>query len=79
MHGMLYVDASGRAVSPLYTWQDGSGELLLENGESSVQLLKEVVAAASGYGIVTHFYLQKKGQIPGMESGDIPREFMRLA
>ena len=64
MHGMLYVDASGRAVSPLYTWQDGSGELLLENGESSVQLLKEVGAAASGYGIVTHFYLQKKGQIP---------------
>ena len=57
MHGMLYVDASGRAVSPLYTWQDGSGELLLENGESSVQLLKEVGAAASGYGIVTHFYL----------------------
>ena len=64
MHGMLYVDASGRAVSPLYTWQDGSGELLLENGESSVQLLKEVGAAASGYGLVTHFYLQKKGQIP---------------
>ena len=60
MHGMLYVDASGRAVSSLYTWQDGSGELLLENGESSVQLLKEVGAAASGYGIVTHFYLQKK-------------------
>ena len=64
MHGVLYVDKEGKAVTPLYTWQDGSGELLLENGESSVQLLKEVGAAASGYGLVTHFYLQKKGQIP---------------
>ena len=27
MHGMLYTDAQGRAVSPLYTWQDGSGDL----------------------------------------------------
>lgn len=64
MHGMLYVDASGRAVSPLYTWQDGCGEILLEDGKSSVQLLKKVGAAAAGYGIATHFYLQKKGQVP---------------
>ena len=64
MHGMLYVNASGKAVSPLYTWQDGSGEILLEGGKSSVQMLKDVGAAASGYGIVTHFYLQKRGKIP---------------
>ena len=25
MHGMLYTDAAGRCVSPLYTWEDGSG------------------------------------------------------
>lgn len=65
MHGMLYVDASGRAASPLYTWQDGSGEILLEEGKTSVELLKEAGAAASGYGLVTHFYLQKAGLIPG--------------
>lgn len=64
MHGMLYVDASGKAVSPLYTWQDGSGEVLLENGKNSVQLLKDVGAAAAGYGIVTHFYLQKEKLVP---------------
>lgn len=64
MHGMLYVDASGMAVSPLYTWQDGCGEILLEGGKSSVQFLKDVGATASGYGIVTHFYLQKTGQVP---------------
>lgn len=64
MHGMLYVDASGMAVSPLYTWQDGSGEIPLEDGRTCVELLKDTGAAASGYGIVTHFYLQKEGQIP---------------
>lgn len=64
MHGMLYVDASGMAVSPLYTWQDGSGEIPLEDGKTCVEILKDTGAAASGYGIVTHFYLQKEGQIP---------------
>jgi len=28
MHGILYVDAKGRAVSPLFTWQDGRGGLI---------------------------------------------------
>ena len=64
MHGMLYVDASGKAVSPFYTWQDGSGEIPLENGKTCAELLQGVGAAASGYGVVTHFYLQKKDQIP---------------
>lgn len=64
MHGMLYVDAAGKAVSPLYTWQDGSGEIPLEDGKNCVEILKDIGAAASGYGIVTHFYLQKEGQIP---------------
>ena len=64
MHGMLYVDAFGKAVSPLYTWQDGSGEIPLENGKTCAELLQGVGAAASGYGVVTHFYLQKKDQIP---------------
>ena len=32
MHGVLYVDAQGRAVSPLYTWQDGRGEQPFEGG-----------------------------------------------
>ena len=39
MHGMLYVDASGMAVSPLYTWQDGSGEISLEDGRTCVEIL----------------------------------------
>ena len=27
MHGIVYVDAEGQAVSPLYTWQDARGNL----------------------------------------------------
>lgn len=34
MHGIVYVDAEGKAVSPLYTWQDGRGEQpVLQGGE----------------------------------------------
>lgn len=65
MHGMLYVDEEGNAVSPLYTWQDGSGDKLLDGRRSSVQILKEAAGAVSaGYGLATHYYLQKKGRIP---------------
>ena len=27
MHGIVYLDAEGMPVSPLYTWQDGRGNL----------------------------------------------------
>lgn len=65
MHGMLYVDGEGNAVSPLYTWQDGRGGRILEHGKSSVELLKEKAGnTAVGYGLATHFYLQKTGEIP---------------
>lgn len=64
MHGMLYVDSEGRAVSPLYTWQDGCGNELMADGLTCAQVLKEATgSAASGYGIVTHFYLQRKKMI----------------
>ena len=65
MHGMLYVDKNGKAVSPLYTWQDGSGNELMKDGRTYAQVLQDATgAAAAGYGITTHFYLQKQGLIP---------------
>ena len=65
MHGMLYVDAQGEAVSPLYIWQDGCGNLPMENGESYASFLRKSGGAASaGFGLTTHFYLQKNGMIP---------------
>ena len=65
MHGMLYVDYQGEAVSPLYIWQDGCGNLTMENGETYAAFLRKTGGAASaGFGLTTHYYLQKNGMIP---------------
>ena len=65
MHGMLYVDAQGDAVSPLYIWQDGCGNLTMDSGETYASYLRKTGGAASaGFGLTTHFYLQKNGMIP---------------
>lgn len=65
MHGMLYVDSEGEAVSPLYIWQDGCGNFKMEDGRSYVEKLRETGGAAStGFGITTHYYLQKNSMIP---------------
>ena len=67
MHGILYVDADGRAVSDLYTWQDKSGDELA-NGDRETycneieRLTGEKVAA--GYGLVTHYYLAQNNRVP---------------
>lgn len=63
MHGMLYIDEDGDAVSPLYTWQDEQSNRRIGDS-SSVEYLKRCVGyTAAGYGISTHFYLQKTGKI----------------
>ena len=65
MHGIVYLDASGAPVSPLYIWQDGCGNLLMEDGETYASFLRKTCGAASaGFGLTTHFYLQKNGMIP---------------
>ena len=65
MHGMLYVDSEGEAASPLYIWQDGCGNLPMEDGKSYASNLRKTGGAASaGFGLTTHFYLQKNGLIP---------------
>ncbi len=71
MHGMLYVDAQGNAVSPLYTWQDGRGNLNYREGLNYVTYLKEVTGypVATGYGLVTHLYNIKNGLVPTNAAG----------
>ena len=66
MHGILYVDADGNAVSPLYTWQDARGSLPHSKTESWVQYLTHVTGylAAAGYGLVTHAYNLAAGLVP---------------
>lgn len=66
MHGILYTDASGDAVSPLYTWQDARGNLAEFDGKSITDLIKENcgIPAAAGYGLITHAYECRKKRVP---------------
>lgn len=66
MHGIVYVNAEGRHISPLYTWQDGSGSQPC-SGESSVcDILEEKynVKTYSGFGLVTYLYQNKMNTVP---------------
>lgn len=58
MHGILYLSESGQPLSPLYTWQDQRGSCASQSGPSYAALLQQAtgLAAATGFGMVTHFY-----------------------
>lgn len=63
MHGILYTTADGKALSPLYTWQDGLADL----GEpSACDLIYEKTGyrIAAGYGLATHYALSLLGEVP---------------
>ena len=66
MHGVLYVDKQGDAVSPLYTWQDGSGNQLYKDGSTYAEYLSKTTGydLATGYGLVTHFYNKENELVP---------------
>lgn len=66
MHGILYLDHKGRCISPLYTWQDGRGNLPQFEGKSLAEELFEKyrMPIASGYGLVTHLYQLRKQLVP---------------
>lgn len=66
MHGVLYVNKEGKAVTPLYTWQDGSGNEKMDDGNTYAENLKKTVGtAATGYGMTTHFFLCRNNELPG--------------
>jgi sedoheptulokinase len=57
MHGILYVDADGKAVSPLYSWQDERGNLSFENSTYAETLsLRSGHKMATGFGCTSVFY-----------------------
>ena len=59
MHGIVYTDAEGNAVSPLYTWQDGRG-----NQPYGDTTYAGFLHSYSGYGNVTDFYNRENGLRP---------------
>ena len=50
MHGILYTDENGQAVSPLFSWQDERGNLPFENATYA-----DVLSSRSGYNMATGF------------------------
>ena len=78
MHGMVYVNDSGKSVSPLYTWQDQGAvqslKALSESGYGSAQAADERSTAAllrehglkanAGFGIATHCMHLLTGTVP---------------
>jgi sedoheptulokinase len=66
MHGIVYVDKSGNAVSPLYTWQDGRGNLSYKGNQTYAEYLtaKTGYPLATGFGLVTHFYQSVHRLVP---------------
>ena len=65
MHGVVYVNAEGRAVSPLYTWQDNRGSLPLGEGTYSSELSRAAGCEMStGFGLTTHYWMTLNGRIP---------------
>ena len=66
MHGIVYVDAAGQLLSPLYTWQDETGAQAGPDGKSTAARLtaRTGYPLASGYGLVTLACHQAAGTIP---------------
>ncbi|HVO39065.1 MAG TPA: FGGY family carbohydrate kinase [Spirochaetia bacterium] len=65
MHGILYIDGKGNALSPLYTWQDGRGDRPFRDGTYASWVSQALGRPVStGMGLVTHFYNQKNDLVP---------------
>ena len=60
MHGILYHDINGNAVSPLFIWQDERGNLPYKDGKTYAQYL----GSFAGYGLVTDFYNRENSLVP---------------
>ena len=66
MHGVVYLDKNGKAVSPLYNWQDGRGNRKLPNGKTYAQEIFDLTGykVYSGYGFSTLYYNKINGLEP---------------
>ncbi len=65
VHGILYYDKEGRALSPLYTWLDQRGLEEVE-GLTTQQLLYNESGChlPAGYGFLTHYANRRMGKVP---------------
>lgn len=66
MHGIVYIDGHGNALSPLITWQDGRGDLSYRDGLTYAEHLSKASGehVYTGEGAVTLFHDTVNGLIP---------------
>jgi len=66
MHGIVYLDENGKAVSPLTTWRDKRGDRLCADGMTYCEKIRSITGrhTASGFGLVTHYYNIVNGLVP---------------
>jgi len=66
MHGILYLNEKGESVSPLMTWQDKRGEILLDDGSTICEQIEALTGETvlTGYGLATHCYNVMHGLVP---------------
>ncbi|MBQ8995737.1 MAG: hypothetical protein IJ091_07965, partial [Oscillospiraceae bacterium] len=66
MHGILYVDAEGLAVSPLYTWQDTRLTSVADSGKTYAEEIQEKTGylISPGYGLGTHYCMLRERKVP---------------
>ncbi len=71
VHGILYIDAEGHHISPLYTWQDTRGRCLMPaGGTSGSERWTDWASRASGhllppgYGFLTHLINRYEDRVP---------------
>ena len=60
MHGIVYTDINGDAVSSLYIWQDERAAAEYKDGKSYAEYL----GCFAGYGLATDFYNEKNALVP---------------
>ena len=71
MHGIVYMDSNGKAVSGLINWQDKRADITLECGKNTSQLIYEKTGenVPTGYGIATHYYNMLTNNVPSEATG----------
>ncbi len=70
VHGILYHDASGLAVSPLYTWLDRRAMEIVDGIDSQRALYERTgVLLPSGYGLLAHYANRRLGKVPVAATG----------
>ena len=66
MHGIIYLNSDGEAVSNLINWQDKRSDIPIKDSITACQLIKQITGEniATGYGISTHYYNLLNGLVP---------------